>query len=71
MNLHQNAPLNRGPRHPQPNCFIYGVGPAIRALDRMIGHIAPTDIPVLLVGESGTGKEQIAVVLPAKTGHLI
>jgi DNA-binding NtrC family response regulator len=61
MNLDQRTPLDRGSRHPQSNCFIYGVGPAIRALDLMIGHVAPTDIPVLLVGEGGTGKEEIAL----------
>jgi len=37
------------------------VSPAIRAFDRTISHIAPTDIPILLVGESGTGKEEIAL----------
>jgi two-component system response regulator AtoC len=44
-----------------PNCFLYGIGPSICALDRMIDHLAPTEIPVLLVGESGTGKEEIAL----------
>jgi len=34
--------------------------PAIRALDRIIAEIAPTEIPILLVGENGTGKEVIA-----------
>jgi two-component system, NtrC family, response regulator AtoC len=59
--MDQSIPLGRDSTYPQPNSFIYGVGPAIRGLERMIGHIAPTDIPVLLVGESGTGKEQIAL----------
>jgi DNA-binding NtrC family response regulator len=59
--MDQSARLGSGSTHPESNCFIYGVGPAIRVLERMIGHIAPTDIPVLLVGESGTGKEQIAL----------
>jgi two-component system response regulator AtoC len=34
--------------------------PAMRALERVIAGIAPTDIPVLLVGESGTGKQVLA-----------
>jgi len=33
----------------------------MRALDRVIADIAPTDIPVLLTGESGTGKEVVAL----------
>src|SRR6201997_4637137 len=41
--------------------FIHGVSPAMRALERTISDIAPTDIPVLLVGESGTGKEVVAL----------
>src|SRR3984893_6255997 len=41
--------------------FVPGVSPAMRALERTIADIAPTDIPVLLVGESGTGKEVIAL----------
>src|ERR1700752_2089355 len=41
--------------------FVRGVSPAMRALERVIAGIAPTDIPVLLVGESGTGKEAVAL----------
>src|SRR5271167_1946552 len=41
--------------------FIRGVSPAMRALERTIADIAPTDIPILLVGESGTGKEVVAL----------
>ena len=41
--------------------FVHGVSPAMRALERTIADIAPTDIPVLLVGESGTGKELVAL----------
>ena len=33
----------------------------MRALERTIADIAPTDIPILLVGESGTGKEVVAL----------
>jgi two-component system, NtrC family, response regulator AtoC len=41
--------------------FVRGVSLAMRALERTIADIAPTDIPVLLVGESGTGKEVVAL----------
>jgi two-component system, NtrC family, response regulator AtoC len=41
--------------------FIQGSSPAMRALERTIADIAPTEIPVLLVGESGTGKEVVAL----------
>jgi two-component system response regulator AtoC len=41
--------------------FVRGVSSAMRALERTIADIAPTDIPVLLVGESGTGKEVAAL----------
>src|ERR1700681_3669905 len=40
--------------------FVHGSSPAMRALERTIADIAPTDIPILLVGESGTGKEVVA-----------
>ena len=37
-----------------------GISPAMQTLESVIGEIAPTNIPVLLVGESGTGKEMFA-----------
>src|ERR1051325_8564055 len=37
--------------------FVYGHSLAIQTLNSMVGEIAPTNIPVLLMGESGTGKE--------------
>jgi DNA-binding NtrC family response regulator len=43
------------------NYFVHGVSASMRALERTIADIAPTDIPVLLVGESGTGKEVAAL----------
>ena len=48
-------------KHPEPNRFIYGVGPAIRGLSHTIDYIAQSGIPVLLLGESGTGKPEIAL----------
>ncbi|MGH9681091.1 MAG: sigma 54-interacting transcriptional regulator, partial [Candidatus Acidiferrales bacterium] len=41
--------------------YVSGVSPAMRALERTIADIAPTEIPVLLLGESGTGKEVVAL----------
>jgi len=41
--------------------FVRGVSPAMRALERVIADVAPTDVPILLVGESGTGKEVVAL----------
>ena len=37
--------------------FVPGQSPAIARLNSVVGGIACTDIPVLLIGESGTGKE--------------
>lgn len=54
-------PSTTAPLEPHLGHFVYGVSLAMRALERVIIDIAPTDIPVLLVGESGTGKEVIAL----------
>ncbi len=40
--------------------FVGGISPVMQALEGVVGEIAPTSIPVLLVGESGTGKEMFA-----------
>ena len=40
--------------------FVGGLCPALLTLEKVIGEIAPTAIPILLVGESGTGKEVFA-----------
>jgi two-component system response regulator AtoC len=40
--------------------YVPAASAAMRAVERIIADIAPTDIPVLLVGESGTGKEVVA-----------
>jgi two-component system response regulator AtoC len=49
--------------------FFPGVSAAMRALERTIADIAPTDIPVLLVGESGTGKEVVALEIHRLSRH--
>jgi DNA-binding NtrC family response regulator len=40
--------------------FVGGICPAMQTLETVLGEIAPTNIPVLLVGESGTGKATFA-----------
>lgn len=40
--------------------FVQGSSAAMERLNRIIGEIARTSIPVLLLGESGTGKEVYA-----------
>ena len=42
------------------HAYVPALSPAMRAVERVIADIAPTDIPVLLEGESGTGKEVVA-----------
>jgi DNA-binding NtrC family response regulator len=39
---------------------IIGQSPAIAQVMEMIGQVAPTDAPVIIMGESGTGKELVA-----------
>jgi len=46
----------------QPPSLI-GSAPAMKALFRVIGRLAGSDLSVLLIGESGTGKERIARAL--------
>lgn len=49
--------------------WISGVSAAMQALESIIGEIASTDIPVLLVGESGTGKEVLATRVHQLSAH--
>jgi DNA-binding NtrC family response regulator len=42
---------------------MIGVSPAMQEVYDLIGKVAPTSAPVLLVGESGTGKELAAQAL--------
>jgi two-component system response regulator AtoC len=46
--------LNSDAEEESLNLFPWSEG--TRSLERMIRHVAPTNVPVLLVGESGTGK---------------
>lgn len=49
--------------------WISGVSPAMQMLENIIGELASTDIPVLLVGESGTGKEMLATRVHQLSTH--
>lgn len=40
--------------------WVSGISPATQMIESIVGELAPTNIPVLLVGESGTGKEMFA-----------
>lgn len=48
--------------------LIYGQAATMQPLNAMVGEIAKTDIPVLLVGESGTGKEVYARLIHRLSG---
>jgi two-component system response regulator AtoC len=41
--------------------FVRSLNPEVLTLERIMGEIAGTGIPVLLAGESGTGKEVFAL----------
>lgn len=49
--------------------WVPGVSPAMHMLENIIGELASTDIPVLLVGESGTGKEMLATRVHQLSTH--
>jgi len=49
--------------------FLGGTSPEIKAVQKLVAEIAPTDIPVLLEGESGTGKEVTALEIHAMSRY--
>jgi two-component system, NtrC family, response regulator AtoC len=49
--------------------YLAGISPEMQAIQKVVGEIARTDIPVLLMGESGTGKEIIALRIHGFSAH--
>lgn len=52
--------------HNRPKPLI-GTSSGIQEVKRLIGRIAPSDKPVLILGESGTGKELVARAIHAQS----
>ena len=46
--------------NPTIHGFVYGLGPAMLALNTMAAELSRSDIPVMIFGESGTGKDAYA-----------
>ena len=55
--------LDEGDRPEDRPDRLIGSGPAMQAVCKQIGRVAPQDVNVLIVGESGTGKELVARAL--------
>lgn len=51
------------PESPFETVDLIGISPAIQSVKKLIEHVAPIDVPVLIQGESGTGKEVVARLL--------
>lgn len=48
--------------------FVYGLGSAMRDLNKVVADVTGTDIPILLSGESGTGKDAYARLIHRRSG---
>lgn len=66
-----NTSPSRAVDHTGIPTFVCGHSPAIQTLNLLVGEIARTSIPVLLLGESGTGKEVYGRLIHrlSKYGH--
>ena len=51
------------------NCGLVGECDALQRIRALIGPVAATDTPVLLLGESGTGKELVARAIYERSGR--
>ncbi len=56
----ENHHLKRQLAAQESNKPLVGESPGLHEVRRLIGRIAPSDKPVLILGESGTGKELVA-----------
>lgn len=69
--IEQRSRKKKSPR-PQPLGYVseiplVGQSPKFVTCLKMVGRVAPTDLPVLVVGESGTGKEVVARAVHLKS----
>jgi two-component system nitrogen regulation response regulator GlnG len=55
--------IDEGDRPEDKPDRLFGSGPAMQAVCKQIGRVAPQNVNVLLLGESGTGKELVARAL--------
>ena len=58
--MHVPTILDEGDRPEDRPDRLIGSGPAMQAVCKQIGRVAPQDVNVLILGESGTGKELVA-----------
>lgn len=58
--LHRDARPKQGSAAPSPTPMFWGTSPSMKAIQRTITKIAPTDATVLITGENGTGKDVLA-----------
>ena len=58
--LHHTLKTDRG--------FVRGLSSAMQDLGKVVGDLAGTDIPILLIGESGTGKDAYARMIHSLCG---
>jgi two-component system nitrogen regulation response regulator GlnG len=61
--LHESEQTNAAVNAPTPRHALLGESAPMRAVFRLIGRVAASDLNVLVTGETGTGKELVARAL--------